>query len=534
MKVIGSLLFAFSLFCSIYGQSIDTISTDISAVTVYSQGAMLKRSNAVSLSEGIAKVVIGDLPLEVDESTINIFTSDHLILLSEKLNRQYVDFNEIRSKYDVEKLKLQDSLDYINMLIDVSKGQETLLNNNRSLQNEESGFTTQELDQLNAYYGVEMLKVKKKIFALNLRKRKIEERIKKINQQMNQEGATQSKGSAYLVLEFDVKRSGRAEIELDYFVNNAGWTPQYDLRMEGLSKDLKIVYKASVYQNTGEDWDNVQLSLSTAEPRVDYTLPQMDPYYLNFNNYYRSNARMQEEPEMLEEVVVTGYAKASAVHSADMGVDQYTPPTSISKSQTSFDYVVEQAYSIPTSGVEQTVTLQTESVPVTYQYISMPKISNKAFLTATISDWESLNLLYGEANIFIENKYSGKTYIGEDQDESDYTISLGKDDNIVVMRELKKGYEKSKFIGSNKVETRIWNLSVKNNKSESISIKLMDQYPISQNGAIKIDLKEKSNAEEDKDRGMLTWEMSVAPVSKWSGLVEYEVKYPKDRNLTID
>ena len=533
MKVTWSVLMVITLFCSLNAEKIDSIDSHIDQVTVYTQGATLHRSASMKLSAGVTSIVIKGLPLSIDESTINIFTSSGTILLSEKLNRQYVDYNQIRSRYEAEKRDLQDSIDYVNVMIEVLKGQEALLNSNRSLQNEDKGFTTDDLSKLNQYYGQEMLNVKKEIYKLNLKNRDLSKRISQLTDQMNQEGINESRGSAYLIMELEVQKPGVVHIEFDYFVNEAGWTPKYDLRMEGLAKDLKIVYKASVYQNTGENWDDIQLILSTAQPTLDYTLPELQPYYLNFNNYYSQNEN-RDQDAIMEEVVVMGRAAGAMVSKEKESVEQYAPPTSITKSQTSFDYKITQPYSIPSSGVEQTVMLKSESVPVKYQYVTMPKLTETAYLTAEIKEWESLNLLYGEANIFIENKYSGKTYIGENQYTEDYVLSLGKDDNVIVKRELSKGYSKSQFIGNNRVETKSWGLSIKNNKTEPIEVILLDQYPISQNSDIKVDLKRDADANINKETGQLKWTLNIASLDKWSDYIEYEVKYPKDRNLLID
>jgi hypothetical protein len=163
MKVTWSVLMVITLFCSLNAEKIDSIDSHIDQVTVYTQGATLHRSASMKLSAGVTSIVIKGLPLSIDESTINIFTSSGTILLSEKLNRQYVDYNQIRSRYEAEKRDLQDSIDYVNVMIEVLKGQEALLNSNRSLQNEDKGFTTDDLSKLNQYYGQEMLNVKKEI-----------------------------------------------------------------------------------------------------------------------------------------------------------------------------------------------------------------------------------------------------------------------------------------------------------------------------------------------------------------------------------
>jgi uncharacterized protein (TIGR02231 family) len=302
--------------------------------------------------------------------------------------------------------------------------------------------------------------------------------------------------------------------------------------MEGLDKDLKLVYKAAIYQNTGEDWQDVSIILSTAQPLRNYNLPELSPFYLDFNDYpERLRPVAAGRAEMSDQDAVVAYSKAAQ---SGLEVAQSPVATNLVKTQTSINYTIDHPYSIKSTGVEQTVIYKIADVPVKYGYVSVPKITNTAFLTAKIENWEALNVQYGEANIFIENRYSGKTYIGEDQYTDEYIISMGKDDQVTVKRELKKGFSKAKFIGNNKVDTREWTLSVKNNKAKSIKMTLYDQYPVSQNGLIKVDLKEDGKAEKNEEKGLLTWEMTIAPSQIWESSFQYEAKYPKDRIINFD
>lgn len=509
----------------------DILSTQIQGVTVYPNGATIVRNGSVYLEKGMNQVELKNLPLSLDESSISIFLSKDNILLSQKMHKEYLDYEKIKSKYQLRIINLKDSIEWLNVQTEVLGGQEKLLNENRKLSGEESSFTTSELSQLNTYYGEEMIRIKQEQFALKLTRRELSERLSRLQLQMNQEGRQKSKGQVNIVMDVDAKDSGIVTIQVEYFVPNAGWTPSYDLRMNGLNEDLSIIYKASVFQNTGEDWEDIQLSLSTAEPNRDYTLPTLNPYYLD--NYYavraqKSSRSMNTDKEM-SEVMTSG-----AIAYSDE-VMQEAIPSVLNETYTSFDYEIDLPYTILSTGEGQSVMLKSEKVKVKYQYITMPKISNYAYLTAQLLDWQDLNFVNGEANIFIENRYSGKTFIHANQSTEQFTLSLGKDDDIIVSRELQKGYKKTKFIGGNKEESRIWDLKIKNTKSSSIDIQIMDQYPISQNGEIKVDLGNKGGAESnDESKGILKWSENIKPKSEWTTTIEYRVKYPKDWNLFIN
>lgn len=527
------LVLAYSAFCSVtFSQSKLTIDSDIKSAAIYNQGATLTRAAEFSVKQGANTIVIGNLPIDMDESSVGIKLSSGAILLSQKLERKFVDFSLIRSRYEEEKRSIMDSIDMVNASIEVLQGQEILLNSNRTLSSKDESFSIAELIKLNDYYGNEMQVIKEKILFFRIELRDLQKRINQLNAQMNEEGLYEKRGESQLILELEAEKPSAMRAEVEYFTPNAGWTPKYDLRMEGLDKDLKLVYKAAVYQNTGEDWHDVAIVLSTAQPRMDYILPELSPYYLDFYDYpERMRPLGAGRAQASEEDAVMAYAKAAP---NGMEVAQSPVVTNLVKTQTSINYSIDHPYSINSTGVEQTVIFKIEEIPVKYGYVSVPKITATAFLTAKIANWEALNVQYGEANIFIENRYSGKTYIGEDQYQDEYIISMGKDDQVSVKRELKKGFSKAKFIGNNKVDTREWSLSVKNNKAKSISMTLYDQYPVSQNGLIKVDLKDDGKAQKNEDKGLLTWEMTIAPSGIWERSFEYEAKYPQDRIINFD
>lgn len=531
MKKFFVLILLSTVIASLSGQDKDTISTTLHNVVLYNQGATLTRVGTLHLKKGTTTIVVSKLPLDIDESSLGIKMSSGAMLLSQRLVRNYVDLSMIKSRYEEEKRILSDSIDWVNAGIEVLQGQETLLNSNRSLGNKESSFTTAELMDLNKYYGEMMQSIKEDILKHKISLRGLQKRIQQINAQMNEEGIYERRGESLIVLEIEASAARDISVEIEYYMDNAGWVPKYDLRMESLKDDLKLVYKAAVYQNTGEDWQKVALTLSTAKPRSDHNIPDLQPYYLDFIDYQQRMRPLGAGSDQALEEAVVAYTK-----SASPSKDMMTTAVGLEvvKNQTSISYNIEPLYDLPSSGIEQTVVFKMDEIPAQYAYVSVPKITETAYLTARIKEWESLNLLYGEANIFIENRFAGKTYIGDNQYEDEYVISLGKDDMVSVKREMKKDFSKQKFIGNNTAETRVWGITVKNNKDIPISMTVYDQYPVSQNGDIKVDLKEDGGAEKNEEKGMLTWKMNIAPATMWQRSFQYEVKYPKGRIINFD
>jgi uncharacterized protein (TIGR02231 family) len=124
-------------------------------------------------------------------------------------------------------------------------------------------------------------------------------------------------------------------------------------------------------------------------------------------------------------------------------------------------------------------------MPTTYDYYSAPKMDPSAFLTAKIIDWQDYDLQSGEASLYFEGTYLGKTYIDLGSITDTISLSLGKDNGVRVSRKLVKEYSSKKFIGNSRTETKDYEISVRNSKSVPVTITVLDQFPVSTNKEIR-------------------------------------------------
>jgi len=173
-------------------------------------------------------------------------------------------------------------------------------------------------------------------------------------------------------------------------------------------------------------------------------------------------------------------------------------------------------------------------LPATYEYHATPKISKDAYLLARIIDWEKYNLLEGEANIFFEDTYTGKTLLDIRYMSDTLSFSLGRDKSVIINRELQKQLTTKQFFGNKKEETKSWLISVKNNKLQDVDIIIEDQIPVSTLEEIKVTLINISNAKKDDETGKLSWTLNLKPSEKKDIDLKYSVKYPRFRTLIIE
>jgi len=251
-----------------------------------------------------------------------------------------------------------------------------------------------------------------------------------------------------------------------------------------------------------------------------------------------TNVALASDVQQLSEVVVTGYAKsslrvrgASSINSDDI-IEQV--PLAIEKRQASTEFEIEIPYSIPSDNQSYDVSMVEYQVPVEYNYSAVPKLSDDAYLTARIADWTQYEMVSGPANIFFQGIYQGETFLDLDVFDDTLNISVGRDKDIIISREIQKDFSKKNIIGSTVKEMKTWEITIKNNKATEVDLVIEDQFPISKVSDIKVSQVEYSGAELNEDDGKLTWNLQLAPNEKKTLIVQYEVRYPKNRNLIVD
>lgn len=257
------------------------------------------------------------------------------------------------------------------------------------------------------------------------------------------------------------------------------------------------------------------------------------------------NVGMNADSRMLDEVVVVGRGRQKR----KMEKSQITPLSSMSASlqqqsnvlatstqeyQTNFAYEIETPYTIPSDNQSYAVEMVRHEVPSTYRYTTSPKILEKAFLTAEITNWGKYNLLEGEANLFFENSFVGKSVLQLKDASDTLAISLGRDERILVKREKEESLKEKKFIGTKRKESIGWNITVRNTKSKPIEITVVDHIPVSTYEDIKVELEKKGKATLDESTGILVWRLKLQPNTSQTHSFIYSVTYPKNRVVYLE
>ena len=247
------------------------------------------------------------------------------------------------------------------------------------------------------------------------------------------------------------------------------------------------------------------------------------------------------DPKNIKKTEVLDIANAAAVYGARAAggailvtlKDALGDYITIKDNELNVTFDIDLPYDVPGNGKEQNVSLKEFPVNTLYKYYAVPRLDKDAYLLGEVADWEQLNLLPGEANIIFEGTYIGKSYIDPNSTQDSLNLTLGKDKRIVVKKEKLKDFSSVKFFGSNKKQVFTYEITVKNNKKEAISMLLKDQYPLSTNKDIEVELTENNNAANNTELGVLTWKLQLAPGEVKKLRVSYSVKYPKDKYVNL-
>jgi uncharacterized protein (TIGR02231 family) len=526
------LVFALLCFSAIgFAQKPIFTSAKIKSATVYSNSAELLQSAAVTLPSGTSEIVIKNVADYVNENTIQIGAPSNVTVLSVQFTRNFISEYEIDESNPMIK-RVRDSI----MLIEKEMGKIAnekvsysktidLLDKNQNVAGQNSGLNVSELIKLVDYYRAKRNELSNLVDTLIEKENKLKDKLSKLNSKLELNTQKQEKSSqGKLVLQVMTDVASSVNLDINYLTNNASWSPFYDLRADNINSPINLMYKAKVVQNTGIDWKKVKLTLSSGNPNQNNTAPILQAWFLRYGyprtyGYDNSNAK-------LNTVVVSGYMKKDKAELDESSISNYT---TINENQLNISFDIDIPYDILSNGKAHSVALKDLKLPASYKYYAVPKVEKEAFLLAEISEYSKFNLLPGEANIIFEGMYVGKTMINPNQTSDTLNLSMGRDKKIAIKREKIADKSGTKFLSGYKEQTFTYDITVKNNKKEAIEMLLKDQYPISTDKEITIELLDNGKAKVNAETGILTWDVKLNAGETKKFRISYKVKYPKDK-----
>ncbi|WP_395067377.1 DUF4139 domain-containing protein [Flavobacterium sp.] len=521
----------------------------VKAATVYFNAAELQQTTTINLPVGTSEIVIKNVADYLNENTVQIGAPSSVTVLSVQFTQNYISEYEIDESNPAIK-KVRDSItlvqkDIKKVQIDVYSHQQTiaLLDQNQTVAGTNSGLNVAELMKLVDYYKAKRTELDNAVVSLQEKEAKFTKKLKDLNEKLiinTQKEDKTSKGK--LVIQVMNEIAGNVNLDINYITNSATWNPFYDLRVDNVKDPINMMYKAQVTQNSGIDWKKVKLTLSSGNPNQNNQAPLLSSWFLRYQEYsvgYGSGSGSGSGFANVYSNQIQGRKEKSnsykyADTTASYGLDEFDDNsisnyTSINENQLNVSFDIDIPYDILSNGKAHSVALKEIKLPATYKYYAAPRVDKEAFLLAEINDYSKYNLLPGEANIIFEGLYVGKTNINPNQTADTLNLSMGRDKKISIKREKVVDKSGTKFLSSYKEQTFTFDLTVRNNKKEEILMILKDQYPLSSDKEVTIELLDDGKAKVNSETGILTWELKLAPNETKKIRISYKVKYPKDK-----
>ncbi|NVO02789.1 MAG: DUF4139 domain-containing protein [Bacteroidetes bacterium] len=511
----------------IFAQEVSkTVTSKISAVSVFLNGAEITHSASVTVGKGKTNLVFTNIASSIDSKSIRISSTSDVNVSAISYEKNYMAEKKADSKID----NLQDSLEIISAKLSeisydksVYNDEKTMIIKNNSIGGQNNGVSVLELQKAADFFRLRLKDINTQLIKLDNTHKYYNEKYAKINKQLNEMNSKTDMPEYSVVVTVSSNNPATTNIELKYLVNNAGWGPYYDIRTNDVNSPIKLDYKAKVFNNCGVDWNDVKLTLSTADPSASAQKPLMSPWNLTYNNQINEGYLNYRS---------TNYEVKADLGKKDEGKsNEQFVATEVS--ELSVDFEIKTPYTIPSNSKNYIVDIQTNELQASYAYFSVPKIDKDAFLVASITGWENLNLIEGPANIFYGGTYIGQSTIDTRFANDTLDLSLGRDKKVAITRTKKQDFSSKSLFGTNKKETYTYDISVRNNNKSAIEIEIQDQIPVSGESDIKVEVLETSKADYDAVSGSLKWNLKLAPSESKVFTISFTVQYPKSKTVNV-
>lgn len=525
--------------------AVDELVSQIKNVTIFTQGAQVFRTKRVNLVKGENTLRFTQLELDLDANTIQLLTKDNNTAVTVISSRYYSESNNPASSSG-QLRPLKDSIDYLSREISLISSKIEHLNNEKSIISSvkkvgevNEATYVERLAELSKFQRERLNAISTEIYDLTVKKNQFSTLHDAVTSRFNEKAYPKSMG--IIEAKIFAEMATTVDFDLNYMIRNVGWTPFYEIRSEGLTKPLNVVCKATITQNTGINWENVRITLSTRKPQTLSTIPVVHPWSLFFQDerhkYLKTNQLIDNRS-----ISNSSYALSAPSNVENENTSQ-NPTLNLSDYLASYEtatfnminreYKNNRSYSLNGNNGLAVIELDAFEMTANYTYYTVPKYDPNVYLIAEINDWEKYNLIPAFGNLFLEGSYVGKLFVDPTKIEKNLQIMLGKTDDVTVQRrKIQQDKEKTKRIVNDILTTEIGiEILVKSTKNIPIQLIIKDQVPISTNDQIEVIVKDISKAEKDDATGTLTWGFELPPNKTVKHEIVYEIKQPKNRPI---
>lgn len=549
MKILRNFLFLTFIMTPSLSYSADlkriSASSSITAVTVYTDRALTTRSTTLNLKPGSYLITFETLPPLILDDSVRVEgkgTAAATIAGLEVKRSFLAGSGEKRVKELQEEIR---GLVVRGAGLDARKSgiaaQKAFLESIRVAWGDRISKelaigrpTAAELQDASAFVGSGVTKTEEQGHTIEFEKKGINDKIDALRRQLNEATGSGRKESRSVEVAVEIAREGSLTLELASVTPQAGWNPSYDVRLGADAKTAELTFRAMVRQQTGEDWNNVDLTLSTAHPSVGGAPPELSPWRVSF---YRPQTMMRQ---MIAEAPAPAPVYERAAKAGRMQMDTELAgeapaafeTTQIAEEQSSVAFHVPRRLDIPSDGTRHGTVVAIEQLPVSIEYRAVPKLSPAVFLRSEMVNRAPYPLLAGKVYTFVGTSFTGSSQLKKVAAGEKFDLFFGSDDQVTVKREELKQQKEAGLFGKNRVSYR-YRVELANLRKEALTLTLRDQLPVAGDEEIKVSLEEPSiKPEEIKGDGTIIWKTPLLAGEKKELTFGILVEYPKEKEIT--
>jgi len=518
---------------SALGQETVAVNSSISEVTAYLDRARVTRTANVDLPAGASIIEFGGLPANLDEASIAVgaksdgklaiegidirkrFLSESANPRAQELERQIHELQDQRKSLEEQKSVLGEKREFFkNLSLGLGKGEKEAIN-------------LDDIRKLYAFYGEEVSNLGENILSLERSEAKLNVELDRLQRELDALRGAAQKAQRAILVSVKAEAAVKAEFSVRYGIGDASWDSSYDAKVDSGTGKVTLTYNAFVRQKTGEDWSNVRLGLSTAQPGKNGQMPELAPSFLD----------MQAEHPVVYRgsLVVPAPAPGQAAKAKGESGEVTEAQAEIRRTGLSVNYEVGLPVTIPSDGQPHRTNITVLDLAGAPQYTTTPKLDPAVFLKVHLTNSSEAQLLPGPLSLFRDGEFIGSVSIGLVPPTSEFDLYVGRDDSIKVERkETASKRSETGLLNRKEVEERKYEIALQNFRSGPIRVLVYDQMPVSNNSDITVNqgaFSDKPTAV-DRDTGKLTWEIELPPKFKKVIDFGYSVEWPKGKEIS--
>ncbi len=529
------------------------VNSAISAVTVYTDRAVVTRTATVELPGGTTELVFANLPQALNERSLQVSGrgTAQALILDVSAKQIFVDFTP-----NARVKELEDLLKGLGKQVRGLDDRGNLLNAQQaSLDRMETALFAPptkdvprpDLNQFTSslnYLTEQKARLVTERATLDEQREELTNKINAAQNQLNELRGSGGRAFKTVTVRVSAPQAGSLDVALSYTVPGASWAPSYDARVLSADRAVALSYFGIVRQSTGEDWKNVALTLSTARPGLGGAAPALSVWSLDVFNpvLLREQAMNDRRREMTAKVAApaavnmqafTTNAAGDAAGAAEER-DAEMARATIEAGATSASFKIAVASSVPSDNSPQKVPITSATLKANPEYLTVPKHLATAYLTAKVFNTSEFPLLAGAMNVFLDGTFVTTSALRTVMVGEKFDLALGADEGISVKhKRVNKFTEDTGLTNSGKRITYEYLITVQNNKRTTERVIVADQVPLSRNEKIVVKQLAPTPGElKPTDEGSLKWTLDLKPGEKRELTVKFAIEYPNDVQVT--